>query len=221
MDAQLARLARTAADSGTVTVHVLTFEAGARAAAGDGSLALLEFAGPRTSGSSTWAASAAARAWKAETTSAPTRGSSTSSAPSPSARRSPPCCCAGWSAPEPAFASAISSPAALALTHSHAYLTVISRGDIGSAARSLIPLIQEFMSEHAQWRMPNVRQVAYRGRSRRDARYYRAIPASADRRAPHPLYASRAPRPDTRVRAARVHRRRAGRTTDTSAAKDS
>jgi transcriptional regulator with XRE-family HTH domain len=45
MDAQLARLARTAADSGTVTVHVLTFEAGARAAAGDGSLALLEFAG--------------------------------------------------------------------------------------------------------------------------------------------------------------------------------
>jgi len=45
MDAQLARLARTAADSGTVTVQVLTFEAGAHAAAGDGSIAVLEFAG--------------------------------------------------------------------------------------------------------------------------------------------------------------------------------
>jgi transcriptional regulator with XRE-family HTH domain len=42
MDEQLARLA-DAADSGAVTVQVLPFESGAHAAAGDGSLAILQF----------------------------------------------------------------------------------------------------------------------------------------------------------------------------------
>jgi transcriptional regulator with XRE-family HTH domain len=45
MDAQLTRLARTASDSSAVTVQVLTFEAGAHAAAGDGPTTVLEFAG--------------------------------------------------------------------------------------------------------------------------------------------------------------------------------
>lgn len=44
MDEQLAALARAAGDSGAVTVQVLPFEAGAHAAAGDGSLTLLQFA---------------------------------------------------------------------------------------------------------------------------------------------------------------------------------
>ena len=44
MDEQLAQLARMAGDSGTVTVQVLPFESGAHAAAGDGSLAILQFA---------------------------------------------------------------------------------------------------------------------------------------------------------------------------------
>ena len=42
---QLAMLAQAAGDSGTITVQVLPFEAGAHAAAGDGSLALLQFDG--------------------------------------------------------------------------------------------------------------------------------------------------------------------------------
>jgi len=45
MDEQLAVLARAAADSGTITVQVLSFDSGAHAAAGDGSLAILRFAG--------------------------------------------------------------------------------------------------------------------------------------------------------------------------------
>ena len=45
MDEQLGVLARAAADSGTVTVQVLPFDSGAHAAAGDGSLAVLRFAG--------------------------------------------------------------------------------------------------------------------------------------------------------------------------------
>ena len=45
MDEQLARLGRAAADSGNVTVQVLPFEAGAHAAAGDGSLAIVQLAG--------------------------------------------------------------------------------------------------------------------------------------------------------------------------------
>jgi transcriptional regulator with XRE-family HTH domain len=43
MDEQLAQLAQVAADSGAVTVQVLPFESGAHAAAGDGSLAILQF----------------------------------------------------------------------------------------------------------------------------------------------------------------------------------
>ena len=43
MDEQLSALAETAGDSGTVTVQVLPFDSGAHAAAGDGSLALLQF----------------------------------------------------------------------------------------------------------------------------------------------------------------------------------
>jgi transcriptional regulator with XRE-family HTH domain len=45
MRQQLAMLAQSAGDSGTITVQVLPFEAGAHAAAGDGSLALLQFDG--------------------------------------------------------------------------------------------------------------------------------------------------------------------------------
>ena len=45
MREQLAMLAQAAGDSGTITVQVLPFEAGAHAAAGDGSLALLQFDG--------------------------------------------------------------------------------------------------------------------------------------------------------------------------------
>jgi transcriptional regulator with XRE-family HTH domain len=45
MDAQLSALAEAAGNSGTVTVQVLPFESGAHAAAGDGSLAILRFAG--------------------------------------------------------------------------------------------------------------------------------------------------------------------------------
>ena len=43
MDEQLAVLAQAAADSGAITVQVLPFDAGAHAAAGDGSLAILQF----------------------------------------------------------------------------------------------------------------------------------------------------------------------------------
>jgi transcriptional regulator with XRE-family HTH domain len=45
MDQQLRALAAAAGDSGTVTVQVLSFESGGHAAAGDGSLAILRFAG--------------------------------------------------------------------------------------------------------------------------------------------------------------------------------
>jgi transcriptional regulator with XRE-family HTH domain len=45
MEEQLRLLARAAADSGRVTVQVLPFESGAHAAAGDGSLEILEFTG--------------------------------------------------------------------------------------------------------------------------------------------------------------------------------
>jgi transcriptional regulator with XRE-family HTH domain len=45
MEEQLRQLARAAADSGRVTVQVLPFESGAHAAAGDGSLEILEFTG--------------------------------------------------------------------------------------------------------------------------------------------------------------------------------
>jgi hypothetical protein len=45
MRGQIAVLARVAGDSGAITVQVLPFEAGAHAAAGDGSLGLLEFDG--------------------------------------------------------------------------------------------------------------------------------------------------------------------------------
>ena len=45
MDEQLSTLAAAAGDGGTVTVQVLPFESGAHAAAGDGSLAILRFAG--------------------------------------------------------------------------------------------------------------------------------------------------------------------------------
>ena len=45
MRKQLAMLAQAAGDSGTITVQVLPFEAGAHAAAGEGSLALLQFDG--------------------------------------------------------------------------------------------------------------------------------------------------------------------------------
>jgi transcriptional regulator with XRE-family HTH domain len=45
MREQLATLAQAAGDSGSITVQVLAFEAGAHAAAADGSLALLEFDG--------------------------------------------------------------------------------------------------------------------------------------------------------------------------------
>jgi transcriptional regulator with XRE-family HTH domain len=45
MNEQLRCLAQAAADSGTVTVQVLPFESGAHAAAGDGSLAVLQFTG--------------------------------------------------------------------------------------------------------------------------------------------------------------------------------
>ena len=45
MDEQIGALAQAAGDSGTVTVQVLPFESGAHAAARDGSLALLRFAG--------------------------------------------------------------------------------------------------------------------------------------------------------------------------------
>ncbi|TVZ00178.1 XRE family transcriptional regulator [Trebonia kvetii] len=44
MSEQLAALARTAADSGRITVQILPFESGAHAAAGDGSLWILQFA---------------------------------------------------------------------------------------------------------------------------------------------------------------------------------
>ena len=40
---QLAMLAQAASDSGAITLQILQFEAGAHAAAADGSLALLEF----------------------------------------------------------------------------------------------------------------------------------------------------------------------------------
>ena len=43
MDEQLRALARVAGDSGSVTVQVLPFDSGAHAAAGDGSLAILQF----------------------------------------------------------------------------------------------------------------------------------------------------------------------------------
>jgi hypothetical protein len=45
MREQRAMLAQAAGDSGAITVQVLPFEAGAHAAAADGSLALLEFDG--------------------------------------------------------------------------------------------------------------------------------------------------------------------------------
>jgi len=45
MNDQLRRLAEVAADGGNVTVQVLAFESGAHAAAGDGALAILQFAG--------------------------------------------------------------------------------------------------------------------------------------------------------------------------------
>jgi hypothetical protein len=45
MNQQLRRVAKLAADSGTVTVQVLPFESGAHTAAGDGSLAVLQFTG--------------------------------------------------------------------------------------------------------------------------------------------------------------------------------
>jgi transcriptional regulator with XRE-family HTH domain len=45
MDEQLRLLAQAASDSGTVTLQVLPFDSGAHAAAGDGSLAILRFAG--------------------------------------------------------------------------------------------------------------------------------------------------------------------------------
>jgi hypothetical protein len=45
MNDQLRRVAQVAADSGTVTVQVLPFESGAHAAAGDGSLGILQFTG--------------------------------------------------------------------------------------------------------------------------------------------------------------------------------
>jgi Domain of unknown function (DUF5753) len=45
MNEQLTALALAAGDSGIVTVQVLPFESGAHAAAGDGSLAILRFAG--------------------------------------------------------------------------------------------------------------------------------------------------------------------------------
>jgi transcriptional regulator with XRE-family HTH domain len=45
MDEQLRVLARVAADSGTVTVQVMQFEAGPHAAAGDGSVEILQFSG--------------------------------------------------------------------------------------------------------------------------------------------------------------------------------
>ena len=44
MNDQLRRLAEVAADSGNVTLQVLAFESGAHAAAGDGALAILQFA---------------------------------------------------------------------------------------------------------------------------------------------------------------------------------
>jgi transcriptional regulator with XRE-family HTH domain len=50
MQEQLAMLAQAAGDSGTITIQVLPFEAGAHAAAGDGSLALLQFDGARELG---------------------------------------------------------------------------------------------------------------------------------------------------------------------------
>jgi transcriptional regulator with XRE-family HTH domain len=45
MREQIAALARVAVDSGAITMQILPFEAGAHAAAGDGSLALLQFDG--------------------------------------------------------------------------------------------------------------------------------------------------------------------------------
>jgi transcriptional regulator with XRE-family HTH domain len=45
MNEQLAQLGRIAADDGNVTVQVLPFESGAHAAAGDGSLAIVQLAG--------------------------------------------------------------------------------------------------------------------------------------------------------------------------------
>lgn len=45
MNEQLEHLARIAADDGNVTVHLLAFEAGAHAAAGDGSLAIVQLPG--------------------------------------------------------------------------------------------------------------------------------------------------------------------------------
>jgi len=45
MNEQLRRMARVAADSGRVTVHILPFEAGAHAAAGDGALSVFQVAG--------------------------------------------------------------------------------------------------------------------------------------------------------------------------------
>ena len=45
MNDQLHRLAEVAADSGNVTVQVLAFESGAHVAAGEGALAILQFAG--------------------------------------------------------------------------------------------------------------------------------------------------------------------------------
>lgn len=45
MDEQLRRLAQAAADSDTVTVQVLPFEAGAHSAAAEGALGILQFTG--------------------------------------------------------------------------------------------------------------------------------------------------------------------------------
>jgi hypothetical protein len=45
MNEQLAQLGRIAAEDGNVTVQVLPFESGAHAAAGDGSLAIVQLAG--------------------------------------------------------------------------------------------------------------------------------------------------------------------------------
>jgi hypothetical protein len=45
MDEQMSALAEAAGYNGSVTVQILPFDAGAHAAAGDGSLSILEFAG--------------------------------------------------------------------------------------------------------------------------------------------------------------------------------
>jgi len=53
MDEQLAQLGQFAADSANVTVQVLPFDSGAHAAAGDGSLAIVQLAGGPGMGSCT------------------------------------------------------------------------------------------------------------------------------------------------------------------------